>query len=281
MTTTLLFIHAISPLHAGTGQSVGAIDLAIARERATGIPYLPGSSLKGALRDRFEHAHPQDVRALFGPPTAEASEGAGSVFFGDARLVLLPVRSLAGTFGLVTSPYLLSRLSRDLVEAGAKPLPAVSPLEGRCAVTSTSALELTDGRVVFEDLDFAADATAANDVADRLKTLLTDIDVAKRLCVVADDVMSFLLEQNLEVNARIRLDDDTKTVANGALWYEEALPAESVLVSMILAQPTKASTLTPAAVIAKLTPGLTHLLQLGGKATVGRGLCRLWLGGGA
>ena len=43
----LLFIQALSPLHAGTGQSIGAIDLAIARDRATGFPYLPGSSLKG------------------------------------------------------------------------------------------------------------------------------------------------------------------------------------------------------------------------------------------
>jgi CRISPR-associated protein Cmr4 len=50
-TTQLLFIHALSPLHAGTGQSIGAIDLAIARDRATQFPYLPGSSLKGSLRD--------------------------------------------------------------------------------------------------------------------------------------------------------------------------------------------------------------------------------------
>ena len=41
----LLFLHALSPLHAGTGQGIGAIDLPIAREKATGIPYLPGSSL--------------------------------------------------------------------------------------------------------------------------------------------------------------------------------------------------------------------------------------------
>ncbi|WP_298819062.1 RAMP superfamily CRISPR-associated protein [Chloroflexus sp.] len=51
-TTYLYFLHALSPLHAGTGQGSGVIDLPIAREKATGIPYLPGSSVKGVLRDK-------------------------------------------------------------------------------------------------------------------------------------------------------------------------------------------------------------------------------------
>ncbi len=51
MQARLLFTHALSPLHAGTGQGVGVIDLPIAREKATGLPFLPGSSVKGTLRD--------------------------------------------------------------------------------------------------------------------------------------------------------------------------------------------------------------------------------------
>ena len=46
----LTFIHALSPLHAGTGQGVGVIDLPIAREKATNLPFLPGSTLKGCCR---------------------------------------------------------------------------------------------------------------------------------------------------------------------------------------------------------------------------------------
>ncbi|HEY7420145.1 MAG TPA: RAMP superfamily CRISPR-associated protein, partial [Ktedonobacteraceae bacterium] len=52
MNAQLTFIHALSPLHAGTGQGAGVIDLPVAREKATNIPFLPGSSLKGALRTR-------------------------------------------------------------------------------------------------------------------------------------------------------------------------------------------------------------------------------------
>ena len=54
MKTKLLFLQAISPLHAGTGQGVGAIDLPIAREKATDIPMVPGSTLKGVLRTNCE-----------------------------------------------------------------------------------------------------------------------------------------------------------------------------------------------------------------------------------
>src|SRR5687768_9047061 len=116
MTTLLTLIHALTPLHAGTGQAVGAIDLPIARERPTGIPLLPGSSLKGALRARTQD--PAWKTAIFGPDTPNASDHAGAVQFSDAHLLLLPVRSLWGTFAWVTSPYLLQRFSRDLREAG-------------------------------------------------------------------------------------------------------------------------------------------------------------------
>src|SRR5947199_2222222 len=117
MTTHLVLVHALSPLHPGTGQAVGAIDLPIARERPTGIPLVPGSSIKGALRARSD---PQDEMtwAVFGPETALSSEHAGGVQFSDAHLVLLPVRSVAGTYAWVTSPYLLRRLARDAREAG-------------------------------------------------------------------------------------------------------------------------------------------------------------------
>jgi CRISPR-associated protein Cmr4 len=44
-------LHALSPLHAGTGQAVDIVDLPIARMESTRIPLVPGSSIKGVLRD--------------------------------------------------------------------------------------------------------------------------------------------------------------------------------------------------------------------------------------
>src|SRR5438876_7071425 len=129
ITTCLSFVHALSPLHAGTGQGAGIIDLPIAREKATGLPYLPGSSLKGTLRARCE-----DIRQrylVFGPdmegrPTDD--HHASSAQFSDQRLLLLPIRSLAGTFAWVTSPYVLRRFARDIADAQLMP-PKTSLLE--------------------------------------------------------------------------------------------------------------------------------------------------------
>ena len=53
MTTRTLVIFTRTPLHVGTGNSVGAIDQPVVRERHTGFPIIPGSGLKGVLRDHL------------------------------------------------------------------------------------------------------------------------------------------------------------------------------------------------------------------------------------
>ena len=45
------FIRTITPLHAGTGQDLGIVDLPIQRERHTSYPKIEGSGLKGAIRE--------------------------------------------------------------------------------------------------------------------------------------------------------------------------------------------------------------------------------------
>jgi CRISPR-associated protein Cmr4 len=326
MTTRLLFIHALSSLHAGTGQGVGVIDLPIARETATNLPYLPGSSIKGTLRDSGAMTD-TDKQVIFGPITGYASDNAGSAQFADARLLLLPVRSLAGTFAWVTSPYVLQRFVRDVASSSSTPVPnwdiadinAPEPgSQEQCKVATGTKLKLTGSTVVLEDLDLAANEdTQVTQIAEQLGTWLfpdngeedpdngeEDPDNVKvdhavaywrhtlneRLCIVRDDVLNFLLTTATEVIARVQLQDETKTVIEGALWYEEALPAESVLYSLVVATPVQTSkyrtpqnggwseatetSISVQEVFNKLKPAMNHVLQFGGKATVGRGICR-------
>src|SRR5579859_683839 len=156
----LTFVHALSPLHAGTGQGVDVIDLPIAREKATNLPLLPGSSFKGPLRDACDA---ETANWLFGTTTA-----AGLVQFSDQRLLLLPIRSLAGTFAWVTSPYLLARCARDVQDCRPAfnlevPTPAAPSPErrGTCVLTTgVRTLRVDIGgqqRVVLEDLDLEPD----------------------------------------------------------------------------------------------------------------------------
>ncbi|MBP1468456.1 type III-B CRISPR module RAMP protein Cmr4 [Candidatus Chloroploca sp. M-50] len=296
---SVVLLHALSPLHAGTGQGIGVIDLPIAREKATGLPFLPGSSFKGTLRDWCETQKDKPAcEKVFGPPTERADEHAGAAQFADLRLLLLPVRSFRGTFAWVTSPYLLRRFAREAREAGLPALPTVIPEPADAAptaqadaaealVTATSTLGLQQGNATYvylEDLDLAfkddAQATLwASWLGQQLfpnggdhaawQTMLQE-----RFCLVHDNIMSFLLETALEITARVRLEDTSKTVAQGGLWYEEALPAETVLTGLVLASPISASGATTQDVEAILHDASRSTHQFGGKATVGRGLCR-------
>jgi CRISPR-associated protein Cmr4 len=287
MTTRIYFVHALSPLHAGTGQGSGVIDLPIAREKATGLPYLPGSSVKGVLRDRSAKTDPL-TKALFGPDTANASDHAGSLKLADARLLLLPVRSLRGTFAWVTSPYILRRFARDARDAGRNGLPEVPEVnDEECDVRAESVLRLQQpNMVILEDLDLAPQHQQAESWAGWLKDELFPTNdttwpelLPPRFCIVSDNVMTFLLSTAIEVIARNRLDDQTKTVVKGQLWYEEALPAESILYGLAKLSPT--DTVRRSYADATLTEHLNRLamgaMQFGGKATIGRGLCRLRL----
>jgi len=284
MKTKLLYTHALSPLHAGTGQGIGVIDLPIAREKATGLPFLPGSSVKGSLRD----VCPNNLRVpLFGPDKNNAELHAGSVQFSDQRLLLLPVRSLKGTFAWVTSPYILNRFVRDARDANANslvkavPTPTSNDTVQECFIVNGNKLEM-GGKVYLEDLDLTVntDRTKAQAWADVFAGEIFTGDwqtfFKERFCIVPDDVLNFLLDTATEITARISIDENTKTAAEGQLWYEEALPCETVLFGMALAvKIVKANLETDA--IDEVRKLIAKPVQFGGKATVGRGLCRLTL----
>src|SRR5581483_12151182 len=119
--TALLFTYVETPLHAGTARGLGAVDLPIQRERTTDYPMIQGSSLKGRLRAEVTARLPERVQAIFGPPTGNASEHAGALSVGDARILLFPVRSLAGVFAWTTSVDVLARFQRDAALADLRP----------------------------------------------------------------------------------------------------------------------------------------------------------------
>lgn len=287
METRLLYIHALSPIQSGTGQSVDVIDLPVAREQVSKLPYLPGSSLKGVLRDACDPGPNAGVSErtiydeVFGSAPQPGAENvpAGRLWFADGRLLCFPVRSLYGSFLWMTSPLLLHRWLRD-GGAGGDPAPEVPALDDGQVLIGMGATQTVtnEGTVYLEDLDFRTqEREAVNDIAGRIGAVLFDAAwqniFAARLAIVGDDVLSFLTETGTEVSARIRLNDDTKTVADGGLWYEEAVPAESIFVSPLAAAPR-----APADRLFAFVAGhLGQPLQIGGNASIGRGLVRLRL----
>lgn len=275
-TTHLYFVHAVSPLHAGTGEGLDAINLPTAREQATHYPYLPGSSIKGVLREAAERRwdrKDENVVTAFGPPTENAADARGGLVFTDASLLALPVRSLFGTFAWVTCPFVLKRLARDAGESAPRPhadaagkkrdeqaFDSLRSLarggKAQPLVAPQSALEPAGGQLFLQDLRItgvAADdrvAQAGQWIADRVWPMAgsgqpnPDITEAhtffqRRLVVVQDDVFGFFARTATEVRSRVKIDHDRGTAASSGPWTEEHIPAEALLHGLVIGRSTR------------------------------------------
>lgn len=167
-------------------------------------------------------------------------------------------------------------MSPDLKVPGA-------PKAGEASTSGQSGLA-REGKVYLEDLDFGARPdTALDEVAKVLAAQVFPGDeawrahLAARLLLLGDDDYNYLAKVAIPVVARIRMDDQTKTVAQGGLWYEEYLPAETMLSAPLIAMPRRSDAEQLLGLAQELVGGT---IQLGGKASVGRGLVRMTLGSG-
>ena len=279
----MYWLHALTALHVGAGHGVGFIDLPVMREKTTNWPLVPGSTVKGVMRDYFMREGSYDglLTTAFGQE-GEDSAQAGSLVFTDARLVLLPVRSLYGTFAYVTSPMALVRLKRDLLAARETNVPADPAADVEDVhQPAQSKLVAQDGKVYLEDLDFAAqECPVAHEWAQFLAKVLFASDATwrslfqARFAILPNDSFDFLCETGTEVNARVRIDDDLKVVADGALWYEESLPAETVLAGVAWCDRVFGESGFTSEQILNTFSKEEIDCQIGGKATVGKGRVR-------
>jgi CRISPR-associated protein Cmr4 len=283
----MYWVHAITPLHVGSGRGVGFIDLPIMREKVTSWPLVPGSAVKGVLREHFvrEKKDTDLINAAFGKPDNEASNNsnAGSLVLTDARIICLPVRSLYGTFAFSACPLVLERLKRDLDSAGHKSEPVEKSFEDdEIVVTKGSKVE-RNGNVLLEDLDFAiiTDRGETDAWADLLARLLFANDPAwqaifkERFVILSNNSFNFLSETGTEVNARIKINQEKKIVESGALWYEEALPSETILAGLAWCDKDYSGKgATAEKIFGTFCSDKVLNLQVGGKATVGKGRVR-------
>ncbi|MBM4001269.1 MAG: type III-B CRISPR module RAMP protein Cmr4 [Planctomycetes bacterium] len=290
----LLFIHARTSLHPGSGAALGVVDLPVQRERHTHWPLIPGSSLKGVLRDACGRGCTQDqkekIPLVFGPETKDADKHAGAISFTDARILAFPVRSLKGVFAWITCDSVLRRFARDAKMAGLDGPTAPGPAEKNKAICAANAPLLVNGtQIVLEEFEFAKQADAPAGWSDALARLVfRDEDerpmFRDRLVVLHDDDFGHFVRHATEVVARIGLDAATKTVKNGALFYQEFLPTETLLYSVVIANASRNGRAMAASDVLKFVsdgePGIPEILQIGGDETIGKGLCAVHFSNG-
>ena len=307
-----LFLIVETPLHAGSGSDLGIVDLPIQREKHTDYPKIEASGLKGSIREVFDgkaksgQVKNDEVILAFGPDTGDLH--AGALGFTDARLLLFPVKSVKGVFAWVTCPAVLERFKHDLSICQPSIIDFVENLPSADTVTSNSELLVPNKedakKIVLEEYTFPV---TPNDECDAVANWITEKalpcnvpsygywreKMKKDIVVLSDDDFRDFVMLSTEVIARTKIDSEKGTVVDGALWYEEYLPTDSILYSLALTTPlfvddakkkgTCFEIQSPVSdknleeaekVMTFLANNLPSIIQIGGNATIGKGIVR-------
>ncbi len=287
-----LFLICESPLHAGAGGGVGT-ELPIQREAHTHFPKIEASSLKGALREAFESKTDKldpEMIAIFGHPD-KGDENAGAIGWTDARILLFPVKSLKGIFAWTACPRVLHRFANDLTIGLNTLTENDTEKEGLAAfighlkkaaklenyVASTSLLTMDNENVYLDEFKLAVKENEdVKQVASFLSDALGLDDFLNRFILVSNELFDDFVTRCTEVHTRIKIGDEG-VVANGQLFTEEHLPAESVLYTLVLASPEfsdRKERKTAAQLLHSFKVKLPRIFQIGGNASLGKGIVK-------
>lgn len=271
----ILGMLAETSIHPGMGQVQSAIDLPVAREATTQYPTIFGSSLKGALREKVERKKPikdengkeietnkKFVEGIFG-----SEGGSGGVGVADARLLLLHIRSLTGTYRWVTCPYILERLERDwkMIQKSCPKILVRDKVSKDQVLVSKG-----EGKIFLEEFSFTPikDEETIEQIAKIIEPLIHHESLRKRLkdqlAVISDKEFANFARYSLPVHTRNLLDE--KKISRN-LWTEETLPPDTVMYSMVLERPGQSKPWEQLKELLQEEP----YLQAGGNETVGQG----------
>ncbi len=289
---SMISFYAISPIHAGSGSSTGAVDNPIQRERHTNWPMIQASAVKGAMRSHFrrffdinkaEEEHKKDmsksdiINFIFGSDEQDGwgkdkDSVPGALSVSDAKIFAMPVRSNVAPFVWVTSPAVLKRLKRDLsfldIEVD---IPVENIQEESAKIIGDWEFE---GKVILED-------AVVNVESDSLKSnfIKNNFPEVDKLLLISDEMFKYVVDNCTEIQTQIKIDEEKGTAQDGALRYEELLPADTVLYSIIYFSKTAGENgLNPEGVYNNIKLAVKNYLQVGGDETLGRGICRVnWI----
>ncbi len=276
-------LYTETPLHCGAESGTGYVDLPIQRERHTQYPVIPGSTIKGVLKDELDLTG-EARAAIFGAYDSEAkSTSPGSVSFGDGVLVAFPVRSSTAPFHWVTCPFALERAFRAL----GKEIDVKQP-EPREAFAAGA------GEVLLEEISLKKHSWPeffSGEAKSGLAVLLTLLPTrgfgytrsifGQRLLVLSDEDFRLLVETGTEIVTRIKLTalgtttslkkgertDITGQDREGNLFVEELVPPETLFLSSMRGDGRNNDLVSAL--------GKRSLIRIGGDETIGRGVTHM------
>ena len=279
----LLYVKALTPVHVGVGRGEAThVDLPVQRDEF-GFPTIWASSLKGAVKADLSG----EVKKLLGAePHEETAPSHISLL--DARLILVPVRTLRGVWTYGTTPHLLGYLKRYLeihtsINKAAYPN-ELQQLWGIVPPDLGKAISTKDFEkpVLVNELELAEVESRPEMLCGLSRALPGEVGsaVKERGLIVIPDKDGRdqeVINRSLMVQYRVRLNRETKTVEAGP-WSEEYVPMETIFVSIVLCRSFKQgeSKVEANEVCERFKQAVDgKAIYVGGKETIGRGLVKL------
>lgn len=285
---TIAFYHCHTPLHIGSGTSLDIIDLPIQREAHTDFPLIPSTAIKGVIRvsyglneirfnledfpenpqscpNNIDKSKCDEFFNLFGHGDKE-----GNIIFTDGKILLFPVKSVKGVFAWITCPLVLERFSRDTNRGFEIP-----EVENNQTIAGKD-ITIDNKYLVLEELSFEAKNNSnTNEILNNIRNILLEglkNEISKdKIAIVSNDSFTYFVKNHTEVNARTKINQVTGTVKEGALWYEELVPAESVFYNLIFSKTDSKDNLN------KIKNFIDNkIFQFGGDETLGRGFIKIY-----
>lgn len=277
-----IFMKAVTPIHAGSGQDLGIVDMPIQRERHTNIPKIESSSFKGALKEKLRKNKSKNIDLLFGPE--EGDKYAGALGFTDVRLLFFPVRSLNGIFKLVTCPYVLERLKEDLEiqfddkkDELLKALDKVISESENLYSGECYGYDEKEEKMYIEEYSFTQEEKNMKRDLDKILDVCLESKYKDKVKIISNDDFIDFVTMYTEIITRNRIKPETGTASDTALFTEEYLPAESILYTLVLASDSyKEGNKDKASDILKMFfEEEIDVFQVGGNVTIGKGIVKV------
>lgn len=286
----ILSFYAISPIHAGSGASVATVDLPIQRERHTGYPHIQASGVKGAMRDHFRKffqskddnsSLEKTINVIFGSDEQDGWDKTkenipGLISVSDAKLLAFPMRSNIAPFVWVTCPTILKRFKNDLDFIGQ----FLDFQDNDLNVEKDSAIPIIGDfnavkEIILEDAVVKLSERSLN--IDFISKNFPDIE---RLILISDEMFDYCVSSCTEIQTNIKIDSKTGTTQDGSLRYQEFLPSDTVLYSIIYFG-RNFNNMQASIVKNHIQNTIKEFIQIGGDSTLGKGICKIkWINGG-
>ncbi|KOF58271.1 MULTISPECIES: type III-B CRISPR module RAMP protein Cmr4 [Clostridium] len=276
----IIYIKALTPVHAGAGDGLESVDMPIQREKHSNIPKIEASSLKGSIKhslynkfksnDNTIHDNlKKDLYTIFGPEYGE--DYSSAIGFTDAKLLFFPVKSATDIFKLATCPYIIKRWIEDLKFQNEK-----FTVDLNINVNSAEYINNTEEeKIILEEYIFEKSASSMNINLQNLFKTINDLDT-NRIVILNDSDFIDLVTMYTEIITRNKISVNTGAAEGTGLFTEEYLPAETIMYFMVLGAPSfnENNKKTSEDILNYFNNTVDEVFQVGGDATIGKGFVK-------